>query len=256
MKSHNKYTVLPFSIERILVQDANRIGKRMPFIHALIDVDVTDVRKNIREIRKRYKQQLSLTAYLLYCFSTTIAEDKNIHACKSRKNTIFIFDEVDVFFPLEIKQKVLKPQIILSANTKNPFMIDKEIHIAKAEQKLVIDSRKKFFLGLPTFIKDLFYNSWMKNPLKRKKYFGTAYFSAAGMFSRGLTWGIPIPMHTVGMFIGNIEMKTMQEKDVYSAREFLSITISVDHTIVDGADLGRFINSLKYNIANLINTLQ
>ena len=255
MKSKNSYTLQPFTLERKLVEDANRIGQKFPFIHGLLEADVTDVRKELKVLRRKNKAALSLTAYLLHCFTVTIDECKAVHGCKSWNNKIYVFDDVDVFFPIELADRNLKPQMLRSANKKNPFALEQEIAAAKAKPKIAFDAKQRFFFRLPRFVRDFCYNYWMKRPLARKQFFGTAYFSCIGIFPLGLGWGIPVPMHSIGMFVGTIENKVVMRKEELLQREFLSITITVDHSVVDGGVQARFMVRLRENILKLVHTL-
>ena len=59
------YTVHKVGLERRLVEDACAIGKKIPFAHAVWELDVTDIRDKIREVRKKNKSSLSLTTFSL-----------------------------------------------------------------------------------------------------------------------------------------------------------------------------------------------
>ncbi len=255
MKSNNEYSVQPFTLERKLVEDANRIGQTIPFIHGIFDADITEVRSKIKELRNSKKINLSLSAYLLHCFVSTINETKQVQACKSWNNKVYTFNEVDVFFPIELENKTVKPHIVRSANQLKALELEQNIISAKKEEKIKIDSKQKTFMTFPSFLRILFYKYWMKRPLKRKLFFGTAYFSAGGMFSKGQLWGIPIPMQTIGLFVGTIEKKPVFENNTTTEKEFICLTLSVDHSIVDGAQQARFISRLKQNIATLIDQI-
>jgi len=65
------------------------------------------------------------------------------------------------------------------------------------------------------------------------------------MFGRG-GWGIVIvPIHTLGITIGGIVEKPGVVDGRIEIREYLDLTISVDHDIVDGAPAARFTQPLR-----------
>ncbi len=69
-----------------------------------------------------------------------------------------------------------------------------------------------------------------------------------GMFGKGNGFGITyMPLHTLGLTIGGIQTKPGYVDGTFEAvvpREYLSLTISFDHDIVDGAPAARFVKDL------------
>lgn len=74
---------------------------------------------------------------------------------------------------------------------------------------------------------------------------GTVLLTALGMFGDGGGWGIPVTNHTLQLTLGGIAEKPAFVNDQIEKREFLSVTVSFDHDIVDGAPAARFIQRLK-----------
>ncbi len=64
MNNKDGYSVAPFPQERQLVIDSARLGKRKHSIHGLVEADVTNVRRSLREHRARTGERLSFTAYI------------------------------------------------------------------------------------------------------------------------------------------------------------------------------------------------
>lgn len=69
--------------------------------------------------------------------------------------------------------------------------------------------------------------------------------TGVGMFSTGGGWAIPVPNHTLQITLGGISKKPGVVADRIEIREYMSITISIDHDIVDGAPVARFAQRLK-----------
>jgi len=70
--------------------------------------------------------------------------------------------------------------------------------------------------------------------------------TAVGMFGKGGGWGFGfLPMHTLGITLGGIAEKPAVVDRQVVPRELLSVTISVDHDIVDGAPAARFAQRFK-----------
>jgi sterol 3beta-glucosyltransferase len=58
-------------------------------------------------------------------------------------------------------------------------------------------------------------------------------------------WGIPVSNHTLQVTLGGIAEKPGVVDSRIEIREYLSVTVSFDHDIVDGAPAARFIQRLK-----------
>ena len=67
-----------------------------------------------------------------------------------------------------------------------------------------------------------------------------------GMFGKGSGWGIPTaPIHSLFLTLGGITEKPGVVDGQIAIREYLSLTISFDHNIIDGAPAARFVQRLK-----------
>ena len=61
------------------------------------------------------------------------------------------------------------------------------------------------------------------------------------MFGKGGGWGIAfLPTHTLGLTVGGITQKPGVQDGQIEVREYLNLTLSFDHDIVDGAPAARF----------------
>jgi pyruvate/2-oxoglutarate dehydrogenase complex dihydrolipoamide acyltransferase (E2) component len=70
------------------------------------------------------------------------------------------------------------------------------------------------------------------------------------MFGKTKGWGIPIAFHTLVVTVGGIYLKPVLIDEKLFNHEFLSLTISFDHDIVDGAPAARFISKFADLIKN------
>jgi pyruvate/2-oxoglutarate dehydrogenase complex dihydrolipoamide acyltransferase (E2) component len=65
------------------------------------------------------------------------------------------------------------------------------------------------------------------------------------MFAKGAGWGIPIPAPVLMVTVGGIGEKSGVVDGQIALREYLSLTISFDHELVDGAPAARFTRRLQ-----------
>jgi pyruvate/2-oxoglutarate dehydrogenase complex dihydrolipoamide acyltransferase (E2) component len=90
----------------------------------------------------------------------------------------------------------------------------------------------------------------MRLPHLFRQFSSSVQVTAVGMFGKGGGWGITMPNFTLTVVIGGIVKKPGVYNDEIAIREYLDLTISVDHDIVDGAPIARFINRLQGLLEN------
>jgi pyruvate/2-oxoglutarate dehydrogenase complex dihydrolipoamide acyltransferase (E2) component len=66
-----------------------------------------------------------------------------------------------------------------------------------------------------------------------------------GMFTSGAAVVIPITPMTLTMSIGSTEKKLVLQDGQVVERDFIHLNINVDHAIIDGAPLMRFVHRFK-----------
>jgi pyruvate/2-oxoglutarate dehydrogenase complex dihydrolipoamide acyltransferase (E2) component len=74
---------------------------------------------------------------------------------------------------------------------------------------------------------------------------GTVAVTALGMFAKGRGgWSIPQPRNTLDVTVGGIARRPATIAGQIVLREYLNVTASFDHDVVDGAPAARFIERL------------
>jgi len=215
-------------------------------IHAFAEADVTDIRSAIRDIRKSERKYLSLIGYIQFCAAKAVEKQKQIQAYRNFRSRLVIFDEVDISTTIERKMggaNEVLPAIIRSANRKSMFEISEEIKKAKEAE---IDESEVFtsiktYLAIPAFVRRFAFRLLDRSPKLMKKKAGTIMVTSGNAGSSGMLWGVPVASHTLNITIGGITKKLVKQQDSFEEREFLCLTVSVDHNIVDGAPAARFI---------------
>jgi len=65
------------------------------------------------------------------------------------------------------------------------------------------------------------------------------------MFGKGTGWGIPLASHSLVITVGGIGEKPGVVDGHIAIRDYLSLTISFNHDLIDGAPAARFATRLK-----------
>jgi pyruvate/2-oxoglutarate dehydrogenase complex dihydrolipoamide acyltransferase (E2) component len=230
---------------------------RQHTIHALLEVDVTGARQSIREYRAKTGEPLSLTAFVVWCVAQAVDADKRLHAYRKGRGQLVLFEDVDVTVPVERKvegKRVPVPYIIRAANKKDLTEIHREIRAAQGEEapQALAVRWLPLWLLLPGFLRRSIWGTLLGNPHRRKKVSGTVAVTAVGMFGQGSAWGVPLTVYTLCVTVGGIARKPGVVRDGASrrderieVREYLSLTLSMNHDVIDGAPAARFATHLK-----------
>jgi pyruvate/2-oxoglutarate dehydrogenase complex dihydrolipoamide acyltransferase (E2) component len=249
-KQHDAYQVVPYPKLRRLLAVMLRALQRKPMMHFLLEVDVTRARRYIREYKANTGETLSFTAFLIICLGKAVDEHKAVQAYRKGSKHLVLFDEVDV--ETQIEREVAGhvqniTYIIRAANRKTLRAIHHEIRAAQVEDvdKARVGSKAlHWLLFLPTFLFRFLYG--MRGPQVLKQYGGTVGTATMGMFEEGAGWVIPIGHpQTLMMTVGGIGVKPGIARGHIAIREYLSLTISLDHEVIDGAPAARFTRRLK-----------
>jgi len=249
-KQYDGYKVVPFSEGRQIVSAINKLGEQKHIIHGLVEVDVTMVRQFIREYEAATGTDISFTAFIVTCLGKAVTMNERVHAYRNGGSQLVIFDDVDVNIAIERDvngEKVPLTYIIRAANKKEYHHINQEIQEAQAKvpaSKTAATENPNLIWKLPSFIKQFVFGWAFRNPYRIKANAGTVLVTAVGMFGKGGGWGIPYPAFTLTVTLGGIAEKPVVVDGKIEIREMLSVTVSFDHDIVDGAPAARFTSQL------------
>jgi pyruvate/2-oxoglutarate dehydrogenase complex dihydrolipoamide acyltransferase (E2) component len=254
-KKHHDYQVVPYpKVRRVLGAMYPSIQRR-PLIHGLLEVHVTRAREFLREHKARTGESLSFTAFIITCVAHAVDENKPLHAYRKGKKHLVLFDEVDVatFVEREVaghSQPI--SSLIRAANKKTFREIHQEIRGAQVGQvEALRDSFNptNWVVALPMVvfrgIWAIFWRVRDRSPQVQKSLYGTVAITAVGMFGKGGGWGIPVAEHTLMITLGGIAEKPGVVDGQIAIRDYLCMTLSFNHDLIDGAPAARFTERLK-----------
>jgi pyruvate/2-oxoglutarate dehydrogenase complex dihydrolipoamide acyltransferase (E2) component len=252
-QQHIDYKVVLYPKSRRAEAAARRSVQRKSMMHGLIEVDVTRVRAHLRDQKAKTGESLSFTAFLIACLAKAVDEHKAVQAFRKGRKHLILFDEVDVYTLIErnvADQKQPLPYIVRAANRKTVREIHQEIRAAQVQDVAQALKRFEAFQFLPDLLFRPFFwvISWIgsRYPQVWKESMGTVALSAVGMFEKGAGWGIPpVPPTSLWVTVGGIGEKPGVVDGQIVVRDYLSLTISFDHDMIDGAPAARFTQRLK-----------
>ena len=255
MKRIGSYHIEPFSSMRRNITLITHQGWKKHTFHTLIDVDVTDAVLKIKQQYERTGEKYSFTGWIITCITQALSQHKSLNAYRKGRKKIVLFDDIDIAIPIERiinKEPVPMAYIIRNTQKKSLQDITQEIRTAQLQHiegnKQVLDDAltplERFAVHSPMFLKKLLLFILNKKPLLKKKHMGTIGVTAVGMKGRFPGWIIPLGGTTTMLFcLSGIDTKPgiVNEEEI-DIRKYLHITLSVDHDIIDGGPLARFLD--------------
>lgn len=250
MEKHTEnYHMEPIPRMRRFSLDAGYLGRRRHIVHGLIEVDVTQARNRLRAHKERTGESLSFTAFIIACLGQAVETNPHLHAYRDWRNRLVIFDDVNVNTMVEVEmdgKKVPMPRMLKAVNRRTYRELHDEIRTAQTRPDQTAESNfMRRFLLLPAFVRHAFYWVVMRLPHLFRQYSSTVLVTAVGMFGQGGGWAITMPNFTLTVALGGIAEKPGVVDGKIEIREYLDMTVSIDHDIVDGAPAARFVNQLR-----------
>ncbi|WP_202932734.1 2-oxo acid dehydrogenase subunit E2 [Halorussus salinus] len=137
------------------------------------------------------------------------------------------------------------PHVVRAANRRSVRSIHDEIRRVQAdaasgpEGGLAALARR-----LPGFVRRQLWRLPQWFPSRWKDLAGTVAVSSVGMFASGNGWAVSPTNYTLQLNVGGIGTKPGLVDGELRSREFLSLTVTFDHDVVDGAPAARFVRPL------------
>jgi pyruvate/2-oxoglutarate dehydrogenase complex dihydrolipoamide acyltransferase (E2) component len=248
------YRVEPFPAAQHILVDWAEIMVRQHTIHGLLEFDVTETRRAIHAHRRASGEPLSFTALMVASFAHAIGADPALQAYRAGRRQIVLFDDVDVAVLVEQVvdgERVPVPHIVRSCNRRSPTDIDREIKSARSGGDPYGRMRRfaPLWFVLPAVVRRFILGRLLASPHRRKRYTGTATVTAVSMFGSGTGWGVPFIGHSICLTVGGISRKPGLARDGrIEVRDFVCLTVSVDHDVVNGAPLARFMSKFREDV--------
>jgi pyruvate/2-oxoglutarate dehydrogenase complex dihydrolipoamide acyltransferase (E2) component len=252
---------------RIATFDTFDVGLRKHHIYAMLEFDVTDSRKKLRDLRKK-GITVSFNAWLIKIIGSVLQKHPEASSYLYNKSRLIIFDDINVSMIVEKKigdSKVPIPLVIEKVNEKTALEIAQEIENAKDQilnpTDIILKEQsslyQRLYYYLPGFMRRLFWRLLLHNPKTAYKMMGNVAVTSIGMIGKINGWFIHKSVHPISFGVGSILKKPVVIGNETIIRDILNMTILVDHDVIDGAPMVRFLDDLTNYIETgkeIINT--
>lgn len=249
------YEKKEFSKSRRNISLLLEYAARKHAIHSVLEFDVTEARRIIRLRKEKTGERISFTGWIIKCVGEAMADNKELNAYRLGRRKKVVFDDVDVAIPVERTVDGVKSTmayILRKANEKSVMDITNEIRSVQgkdvdASTQLLgkMNFTERLVMGAPLFMQRLVLRYFSRNGLMLKKYMGTVGVSSVGTLGKFPGWVIPLGTPAVMILVGGVRKKPMVIDNKIEIRECLAITVTVDHDMVDGGPMVRFVERLN-----------
>ena len=236
---------VPWSPDRDVVADFLRMGEHKHMMHGFLEVDVTELAARQRARADAGLERLSTTGVLACALGRAMAQHPEVHAYRVGDRLV-LFDESDVSLIVETQvrgQPVVVPHVFRDLHVRSA----EEVHVQlRAIQRGGMPKRRRrlvdLFPRLPGPVRRAALRAMLAAPERLKAWAGTAGLSSVGMFGRGVAgFALPHPtIHSLGVTVGSLLEKPRFVGGRVMPRQLLSLTLSLDHDVVDGPPATRF----------------
>jgi pyruvate/2-oxoglutarate dehydrogenase complex dihydrolipoamide acyltransferase (E2) component len=245
---HADYQLVPFPITQRVIAALQRFAEHKHMIHALTEVDVTTPRQVIQEQKARGEEPLSFTAFIAACLGKAVDENKAVQAYRKGRHQLVLFDDVDIAIVVEHEvegHKFPLVDVVRAANRKTARQIHQEIRAFQKQHVTTVLPIPRLLQRWPALLV-LGGRVLLRSPFFWKRSSGTCEITAVGMFGKGSGWGLPYATpYNLLLTLGGISEKPGVVDGHIAIREYLCLTVSLDHDVIDGAPAARFVTRLK-----------
>ncbi len=247
-----------FPSTRVATMDVCSVGIQKHHITALLEIDVSESREKIQQ-HKKNNRKISFTAWLIKVISVTIKEFEDVASYIGGKTKLTVFNNINVSVIVERVlngQKVPLPLVIEKTQDLTIESITEQINNAKnqnlSDTDIVINHKssrlEKLYYLFPGFLRRMFWKYVISHPQFAYKQMGNVSVTSVGMLGRANAWFVPISIHPICFGVGNILKKPLVVNNNIEIREVLKMTVLIDHDVVDGGLMARFISRFSENI--------
>jgi pyruvate/2-oxoglutarate dehydrogenase complex dihydrolipoamide acyltransferase (E2) component len=254
----SKYKIHKFPKSRIATIDVCEMGKKKHHVAAFLEIDVSSGKEKIKKFKKDVGK-ISFIAWLIKVIGHTVAGKNATTAYLAGKQKTIIFDDVNISFIIEKEingEKVPVPVVIEKANTLEIETITKLLNDSKQEvlsnNQIVIQKRttrtEKLYYHLAGLFRRAIWKYMLKHPKMLFAKMGNVAVTSIGMYGKINGWFVPISIHPICFGIGSVMKKPVVIGDKIEIRDIMNLTVLIDHDVIDGASMARFISALNKNI--------
>jgi pyruvate/2-oxoglutarate dehydrogenase complex dihydrolipoamide acyltransferase (E2) component len=232
----------------------------MPPAHlmiGLVELDVTDAEATISRLQGQ-GTRVSMFAFVVRSIAVAIAEHPDLNLVQHGKRLVR-FDDVDVAVPVEVttpEGKYPRQVVVRGAQRLTTEQIyaclEQAKHRFSSTGTLGREDRwtrqmMRLFRGLPRFVRIRAARLFLRSAFTIKRQAGTTLVTSVGKFASvpGFAFSFTTGPRAAAFAVGSVVPKPWVREGRVAVRSILSLSIMVNHDLVDGAPAARFCRRLQ-----------
>jgi pyruvate/2-oxoglutarate dehydrogenase complex dihydrolipoamide acyltransferase (E2) component len=252
-----RFQILRLTFERQLAIHAFAAMPATHLMVALLELDVTVAIAAI-DAQRRQGKRLSLFSYMVHAIAAAISEHPDLNlVCHGRR--LARFEDVDVSVPVEVSTPAghFPRQVVLRCahrRTAGELYADLEAARGRFEKQGAVGAEDKWYrrtMGLlrwvPGFVRTGLLRLFMRSAFRIKRSAGTTLVTSVGKFAAipGFAFSFTTGPRAAAFAVGGVVEKPWLHDGQMQPRSVLSLSVMVNHDLVDGAPAARFARRLK-----------
>jgi pyruvate/2-oxoglutarate dehydrogenase complex dihydrolipoamide acyltransferase (E2) component len=224
---------------------------------ALLELDVTASLRAIARLRQT-GARVSLFAFVVRSIALAIAEHPDLNLVRHGKRLVR-FEDVDVSVPVEVHTpdgEFPREVVIRRAQHKSAREIYAELEGARSRHDSTGETSDEdrwarrtmgMFRRLPKFMRVAFIRYILRSAFRVKAQAGTTLVTSVGKFASipGFSFTFSTGPRAAVFVVGSVVDKPWALEAQIMPRKVLSLSLIVDHDLVDGAPVARFARRLQ-----------
>lgn len=256
-ETDGRYEIVEPAFDRQLAMD---VFDALPPSHpmfGLAELDVTVPLARIEAMRAA-GTRVSLFAFLVRSIAVAIGEHPEMNAMRHGRRLVR-FEDVDVDVPVEVQTpegKFPRQVVLRRAQDRSAAELYAEIEAARSHHDRTGDVRRedgwprpllRALKLTPRTLRLAIMRRFMRNAFLVKRRTGTTSVTSVGKFASasGFVFTFSTGPRATLFAVGGVEEKPRLHEGRIEPRPVLSLSIMINHDLVDGAPAARFASRLK-----------
>ena len=256
----NRCSIIRPALGRQLAMDAfAALPSGHPMV-AILELDVTQAWAAIDRLQGQ-GARVSLFAFVVRQIALAIAEHPDLNLVRHGRRLVR-FDDVDVCVPVEVPTRegpFPRDIVIRRAQDRTVAQILAQIEEARdrygrdgdlGQEDRWVHRTQRVFRWLPRLVRIPLLRLIIRSAFRVKTHAGTTIVSSVAKFTSipGAAFTLITGPRAAAFVVGGVAEKPWVHEGIVVPRKILSLSVIVDHDLVDGAPVARFATRLRDRI--------
>ena len=242
------YRIVALSRARRVMASLLEAARTRRLLLAFTEAEISGPREELRAHRAASGEALSFTAYVAASLARAVVRHPSLNAARRGRNLV-VFDDVNIACYLENRrdgEPVVEFRTLQRADRASVPELTTQLRAHDTHAAPV----PRALRHVPVALLPLLIRRLARNPAFLARS-GVIAISNVGAESNGAAgWGFAPSATTVEVTIGGISTRPVFVDGELREREFVCLTVSLDHDIVDGAVAARFVRTFVDLVAS------